>query len=214
MLLFGHNRHHRDRLWPGGAARVLEEAGSRVTSAAELPALIGAPPLVWDRLLRRGTVTPFPDGHYDEVPVAQAALMTARRVAVLPRECVTLHRRHTLHPSGSPGAGHFDLFEQYARSFGLLERTPAASVLRPHLFTRMIRHFLFVFDLAGCVDRTQRPQFFQRASEYYRSYLPGGYQRPDGREGLKFSLLAGGAYAAFEVAKLSHIARGAVTGRR
>ena len=39
-------------------------------------------------------------------------------------------------------------------------------------------------------------------------------RRPDGREGVKFSLLASGAYAAFEVAKLSHIARGALTGRR
>ncbi|GJF27744.1 hypothetical protein KNE206_04440 [Kitasatospora sp. NE20-6] len=214
VLLFGHERLHRDRLWPGAGTAVLAEAGPQVGPAADRPALIGTPPLIWDRLLRRGTVPPFPDGHYDEIPVAHGTLVAADRIAVLPRSCVTIRRRHTLHPAGSPGASQFDLFDQYARSFDLLGAAPAADVLRPHLFTRMIRHLLFVFDLAGCVDRAERPQFFQRASEHYRSHLPEGYRRPDGREGVKFSLLASGAYAAFEVAKLTHIARGAVTGRR
>ncbi|MFD0531120.1 glycosyltransferase family 2 protein [Kitasatospora arboriphila] len=214
VLQFGHNRFYRDKVWPGGAERVLAEAGPEVTTAAERPALLGTPPLVWDRLLRRGTVPAFPDGHYDEIPVAHAAMLAARRVAVLPRECVTIRRRHTLNPVGSPGASQFDLFEQYARSFELLASSPDAAALWPELFTRMVRHYLFVFDLGGCVDRSERPQFFQRASEHYRGYQPEGYRRPDGREGVKFSLLSSGAYAAFEVAKLSHIARGAVTGRR
>ncbi|MFD9127704.1 glycosyltransferase family 2 protein [Kitasatospora sp. NPDC059571] len=214
VLLFGHTRDHQGRSWPGGAAELLAAAGPEVTCAAERPELIGAPPLVWDRLLRRGTVPEFPDGHYDEIPVVHATTLAARRIAVLPRECVTIRRRHTLHPAGSPGASHFDLFEQYGRSFEALEAAPGGEALRPHLFTRMIRHFLFVFDLAGCVDRSERPQFFHRAAEHYRGYLPAGYRRPEGREGVKFSLLASGAYPAFEVAKLSHIARGAVSGRR
>ncbi|GAA5018848.1 glycosyltransferase family 2 protein [Kitasatospora paranensis] len=214
VLHFGHLREHGDRLWPGGADDVLAAAGPAVTTPAERPELIGTPPLVWDRLLRRGTVPAFPDGHYDEIPVVHATTLAARRIAVLPRPCVTIRRRHTLHPTGSPGASHFDLFEQYGRSFEALNAAPDAEALRPHLFTRMIRHFLFVFDLAGCVDRAQRPQFFHRAAEHYRGHLPAGYRRPDGREGVKFSLLASGAYAAFEVAKLSHIARGAVSGRR
>ncbi|MEV6208868.1 glycosyltransferase family 2 protein [Kitasatospora sp. NPDC051914] len=214
VLLFGHNRLNREKLWPGGAEQELAAAGPEVTAAADRPELFGTPPLIWDRLLRRGTVPPFPDGHYDEIPVVHATLLAARRVAVLPRECVTIRRRHTLHPVGSPGASHFDLFDQYARSFELLAGSPAAEALQAQLFTRMVRHYLFVFDLAGCVDRAERPQFFQRASEHYRGLLPDGYRKPDGREGVKFSLLSSGAYAAFEVAKLSHIARGAVTGRR
>ncbi|WP_354643662.1 glycosyltransferase family 2 protein [Kitasatospora camelliae] len=213
VLLFGHAREYNDRVWPGGAAELLAAAGPAVFAPLDRPELLGAPPLAWDRLLRRGLAPAFPDGHYEEVPAVHAAMLAAHRVAVLDRECVTIRRRHTLHPTGSPGASHFDVFDQYEQSFGMLDQRTELETVRPHLFTRMIRHYLFVFDLAGCVPRAERPQFFHRAAEHYRRFVPDGYRRPDGREGIKFSLLASGAYAAFEVAKLSHIARGAV-GRR
>ncbi|MEU9133224.1 glycosyltransferase family A protein [Kitasatospora sp. NPDC048540] len=214
LLLFGHDREYRGRRWPGGAAELLAAAGPGVFGPLDHPELLSAPPLVWDRLLRRGTVPVFPDGHYEEVPAVHEALLGAGRIAVLDRECVTIRRRHTLHPAGSPGSSHFDVFDQYEQSFGLLDGRPGHEEVRPHLFTRMVRHYLFVFDLAGCVPRAERPQFFHRAAEHYRRFLPEGYRRPDGREGVKFSLLSSGAYAAFEVAKLSHLARGAVGGRR
>lgn len=213
MLLFGHGREHSGRTWPGGAAELLAAAGPAVFAPVDRPELFSAPPLVWDRLLRRDTAPSFPDGHYEEVPVVHRALLSAERVAVLDQECVRIRRRHTLHPTGSPGCSHFDIFGQYEQSFEDLAERPELEAVRPFLFTRMIRHYLFVFDLAGCVPRAERPQFFHRAAEHYRAYLPDGYRRPDGREGFKFSLLSSGAYAAFEVAKLSHIARGAV-GRR
>ncbi|GAA2749656.1 glycosyltransferase family A protein [Kitasatospora cinereorecta] len=213
VLLFGHNREHGGRVWPGGAEGLLAEAGPEVFAALDRPELLGAPPLAWDRLLRRDVVPAFPDGHYEEVPAVHEAMLQAGRVAVLARECVTIRRRHTLHPTGSPGSSHFDVFEQYEQSFELLEERAGAEVARPHLFTRMIRHYLFVFDLAGCVPRAERPHFFHRAAEHYRRFVPDGYRKPEGREGIKFSLLASGAYAAFEVAKLSHIARGAVARR-
>ncbi|MET9614868.1 glycosyltransferase family 2 protein [Kitasatospora indigofera] len=217
VLLFGHTRRHGGRDWPGGAQQQLGAAGGAVLGPEARPELFGAPPHSWDRLHNRARwsdlALAFPDGRYEEVPVVQQALMDARRIAVLPRECVQLRRRHTLHPTGSPGSSHFDLFGQYERSFELLDARPALEAARPHLFDRMIRHYLFVFDLAGCVTRSERPQFFQRAAEHHRRFLPTGHRRPAGREGLKFSLLAGGSYPAFEVAKLSHIARGAVTAR-
>ncbi|MFB9364891.1 glycosyltransferase family 2 protein [Kitasatospora sp. NPDC001664] len=221
VLLFGHTREHGGRVWPGGSAGLLAElaaagaaTGREVFSPLDHPELLGAPPLAWDRLLRRGLVPPFPDGAYEEVPVVHRAMLTARRVAVLDRECVRIRRRQTVHPTGSPGSSHFDLFEQYQHGFELLDDQPELEPFRAHLFTRMVRHLLFVFDLAGCVDRAERPQFFQRAAEAYRRYLPEGYRRPGGREGVKFSLLANGAYPAFEVAKLGQIARTAVSGRR
>ncbi|MGE7436030.1 glycosyltransferase family 2 protein [Kitasatospora sp. NPDC001175] len=211
VLLFGHSREYRERVWPGGAAKTLASLGSEVFAPQDRPQVFGAPPLIWDRLLRREAGLPgFPDGHYDEIPVVHQSLLTAKRVAVLEQDCVRIRRRHTLHPTGSPGSSHFDIFDQYGRSFELLDEHQELAVARPFLFTRMIRNFLFVFDLAGCVPRAERPQFFHRANEYYRSYLPENYHRPEGREGIKFSLLASGAYAAFEVAKLSQIARNAV----
>lgn len=219
VLLFGHTRRHAGQDWPGGAEALLAgaaAAGPEVFGPLEHPELLGAPPLVWDRLLRRDLwydqALSFPDGRYEEVPVVHRAMLRAERIAVLPRPCVQLRRRETVHPTGSPGSSHFDVFEQYERSFALLEERPELDAVRDPLFTRMIRHYLFVFDLAGCVPRAERPQFFHRAAEHHRRFLPPGHRRPGGREGVKFSLLAGGAYPAFEVAKLSHIARTAVTG--
>ncbi|MFG2908777.1 glycosyltransferase family 2 protein [Kitasatospora sp. NPDC048286] len=218
VLLFGHSRRHQDRDWPGGAEALLAEAGPEPFAPFDRPELFGAPPLIWDRLLRRGHWAElglaFPPGRYEEVPVAHAALLGARSAAVLARECVQLRRRETVHPAGGPGSSVFDLFEQYERSFALLEDQPHLYAVRDALFVRMIRHYLFVFDLAGCVPRTERPQFFHRAAEHHRRFQPPGHRRPGGREGIKFSLLAGGAYPAFEVAKLSHIARGTLTGRK
>ncbi|MET8622624.1 glycosyltransferase family 2 protein [Kitasatospora sp. NPDC004669] len=218
VLLFGHTRHHNGRDWPGGAEALLAETGPEVFAPFDQPALFGTPPLIWDRLIRRGhwedLELAFPDGRYEEVPVVHAALLDARKAAVLPRECVQLRRRETVHPAGGPGSSVFDLFEQYERSFALLEEQPHLYAVRDALFVRMIRHYLFVFDLAGCVSRAERPQFFHRAAEHHRRFQPPGHRKPGGREGIKFSLLAGGAYPAFEVAKLSHIARGTITGRK
>ncbi|MGW2254632.1 glycosyltransferase family 2 protein [Kitasatospora sp. NPDC001660] len=216
VLQFGHTRLHNDREWAGGAEQLLAAAGAEVAGPFDRPELLGAPPLIWDRLVRRGhweeLGLAFPDGRYEEIPVVYEAMLAAQRVAVLPRECVQLRRRETVHPTGSPGSSVFDLFEQYERSFTLLEDQPHLYAVRDAVFVRMIRHYLFVFDLAGCVTRAERPQFFHRAAEHHRRFQPPGHKRPGGREGVKFSLLAGGAYPAFEVAKLSHIARGTITG--
>ncbi|MDH6117525.1 hypothetical protein ABH930_003114 [Kitasatospora sp. GAS204A] len=217
LVLFGHTRLHAGRIWPGAAADLLAGIGDSVFALSEHPELFGAPAHVWDRLISRrvwqGAGLAFPEGQYEEVPVAHQALLAAERIAVLPQELVQLRRRHTVHPAGSPGSSTFDLFDQYERSFEALEAVEGSESLRPYLFTRMVRHYLFVFDLAGCVSRAARPRFFHRAAEHYQRYQPEGYRRPGGREGLKFSLLAGGVYSAFEVAKLSQIARTAVAGR-
>ncbi|MGF1429081.1 glycosyltransferase family 2 protein [Kitasatospora sp. LaBMicrA B282] len=221
VLLFGHTRLHAGRIWPGAAAGLLagvaEAAGPVGFAPTEHPRLFEAPAQVWDRLIgtrlwQRAELA-FPEGEYEEVPVAHRALLAAGRVAVLPQELVQIRRRHTVHPAGSPGSSTFDLFEQYERSFEALAAHPEAEAVQPYLFTRMVRHYLFVFDLAGCVSRAERPNFFHRAAEHYQRFQPPGFRRPGGREGFKFSLLAGGAYSAFEVAKLSQIARTAVTGR-
>ncbi|WP_035854535.1 glycosyltransferase family 2 protein, partial [Kitasatospora azatica] len=217
LLLFGHTRLHAGRVWAGAAEALLAQAGSAVFGPSEHPELFGAPALAWDRLISRrlwsSAELAFPDGRYEEVPLVHQALLAARRIAVLNQELVQLRRRQTVHPAGSPGDSEFDLFDQYERSFELLAAMGGPEAARPFLFGRMIRHYLFVLDLAGCVSRAERPQFFHRAAEHYRRRLPEGFRRPAGREGVKFSLLAGGAYSAFEVAKLTQIARTAVTGR-
>ncbi|MFE0458729.1 glycosyltransferase family 2 protein [Kitasatospora sp. NPDC058965] len=217
LLFFGHTRLHAGRVWPGAAQGVLARTGPGAVRAVDQPELFGVPAFVWDKLISRRLWTraglAFPDGRYEEVPTVHEALLRAERVAVLERELVQLRRRQTVHPASSPGAREFDLFDQYRRSFELLDAAQAPAAVREQLFERMVRHYLFVLDLAGCVSRAERPQFFHRAAEHYQQFVPAGFRRPGGRAGVKFSLLAGGVYSAFEVAKLTQIARTAVTNR-
>ncbi|WP_441245131.1 glycosyltransferase family 2 protein [Kitasatospora sp. McL0602] len=215
ILLFGHTRLHRGRSWPGAAAGLLAQQGSQPFAAADQPELFGAPAHAWDRLFRRDLWTrqalTFPDGLHEEIAVVHRAMLAAERITVLKWECVQLHRRHTQHPAGSPGGTHFDVFDQYEESFGLLKERSELDAAAPFLFTRMIRHHLFLLNLSGCLSRTERPQFFQRASEHYRRFLPDRYERPDGREGVKFQLVASGTYNAFGAAKLPNLARSVVS---
>ncbi|MGC0318306.1 glycosyltransferase family A protein [Kitasatospora acidiphila] len=219
VVLFGHTRLHRERVWPGAAQAVLGGLGAAAFTPVERPEVFGVPAQAWDRLISRelwmDAQLAFPDGRYEEISVVHQALLRARRAVALADELVQLRRRQTVHPTASPGASEFDLFDQYERSFELLNglSLTAADLVRPFLFRRMVQHYLFVLDLAGCVSRAERPQFFHRAAEHYRRLLPEGFRRPGGREGVKFSLLAGGSYSAFEVAKLTQIARTAVVGR-
>jgi CDP-glycerol glycerophosphotransferase len=214
LLLLGHTRLHKGRAWPGAAADLLAGLDSRPFDPADRPELLGAPAYVWDRLIRRdfwgAHALSFPDGLHEEVPVVHRALLAADRVAALKWDCVQIRRRHTQHPAGSPGATQFDVFDRYEESFGLLgeHARPDAA---PFLFTRMVRHHLFLLGLSGCLARSERPTFFRRASAHYQRFVPEGYERPQGREGVKFQLVANGVYGAFQSARIPQLARGVLS---
>ncbi|MEZ0090470.1 glycosyltransferase family 2 protein [Streptacidiphilus sp. EB129] len=216
LLLFGHTRLHRGRTWPGASAGLLAQHGRASFAPVAQPELFGAPAYAWDRLFRRDLWTrqalAFPDGLHEEVAVVYRAMLAADRIATLKWDCVQIRRRHTQHPAGSPGGTHLDVFDRYEESFGLLTERHDLDAAVPFLFTRTIRHYLFILNLSGCLSSAERPQFFRRASEHYRRFLPGNYERPEGREGVKFQLVASGTYSAFEATKLTTLARG-VLGR-
>lgn len=215
VLLFGHTRLHRGRSWPGAAAGLLARQGREPFASIDQPELFGAPAYSWDRLIRRDLwirqELAFPDGLHEEVTVVHRAMLAADRVAVLKWNCVQIRRRHTQHPAGSPDGTHFDVFGRYEESFDLLEERDALDVVAPFLFTRMIRHYLFLLNLEGCLSRSERPQFFERASEHYRRFLPDGYEHPESREGVKFQLVASGRYSALKAASLPQRARSFVS---
>jgi CDP-glycerol glycerophosphotransferase len=210
LLLFGHTRLHRGQSWPGAAAGLLAGDDGRPFTLAQRPDLLAAPAYSWDRLIRRGLWTreslAFPDGLHEEVTAMHHALFTASRIAVLKWECVQIRRRHTQHPAGSPDGTPFDVFARYEDSFELLGRS-GQSAAAPHLFTRMVRHYLFLLGLSGHLSTRERPRFFDRAGEHYQRFLPEGYERPPGREGVKFQLLSNGGYSAFQAARLPAMAR-------
>lgn len=214
ILLCDHNRLHRSKSWPGAATEVLARQGRDPFVVTDRPELFGAAAHSWDRLFRRGFWTEqelsFPDGLHEEVAVVYGAMLAARTAAVLKWDCVQIRRRHTQHPAGSPDGSHFDVFARYEETFGLLSDDIRASV-SPFLFTRMIRHYLFLLALADCVPTAERASFFQRASEHYQRFVPTGYERPKGREGVRFQLVANGVYSAFQGAKLPTLVRGVLT---
>ncbi|WP_158702369.1 glycosyltransferase [Kitasatospora sp. MMS16-BH015] len=206
VLLFGHTRLHQGKSWPGAAADLLARQRSQPFAPVQQPELFGAPAYSWDRLFRRAYWTAqrlaFPDGLHEEVATVHRAMLGAEQIAVLKWDCVQLRRRLTQHPAGSPEGSQFDVFDRYEESFGLLAEHVQLDGVKPYLFTRMVRQYLFLLNLSGAVPRGDRSRFFQRASEHYGRYLPEGYERPEGREGVKFQLVGGGKYAAFEAAKL------------
>jgi CDP-glycerol glycerophosphotransferase len=210
VLLFGHTRLHRGRSWPGGSTELLAKQGAKPFAPAERPELFGAPAYLWDRLIRRDlwvrSGASFPDGLHEEIAVQHRLMLAASTAAVLRWDCAQLRRRHTAHPAGGPGGSHFDVFDRYEESFALLEsygRQDAASFL----FTRMIRQYLFLLALSDCLSRSERPDFFARAAAHYQRYVPEGYERPAGKEGVKFQLMANGGYAAFQTARMPAVAR-------
>ncbi|MDT0468995.1 glycosyltransferase family 2 protein [Streptomyces gibsoniae] len=218
ILLFDHTRLHRGRSWPGAAKGLLAQQVRQPFTPIDQPELFGAPAYAWDRLIRRELwirqALAFPDGLYEEIPVVHRAMLGADRIAVLKWECVQIRRRHTQHPAGSPGGTHFDVFDRYEESFSLLKDRSDLDAVAPFLFTRMVRHYLFLLNLSGCLSRPQRPRFFQCASEHYRRFVPDRYEHPDGREGIKFQLVASGTYGAFEAAKVPNLARSIVARMR
>ncbi|WP_161789775.1 glycosyltransferase family 2 protein [Streptacidiphilus neutrinimicus] len=210
VLLFGHTRLHRGRSWPGGAAELLAGQGAGTFAPADQPQLFGAPAYMWDRLVRRDlwvrVGASFPDGLHEEISVQHRLMLAASTAAVLKWDCAQLRRRHTAHPAGGPDGTHFDVFDRYEESFGLLEAQGRTDVV-PHLFTRMVRQYLFLLALSDCLPRSRRQDFFQRAAAHYQRYVPDGYERPAGKEGVKFQLLGNGGYAAFQTARMPAVAR-------
>jgi CDP-glycerol glycerophosphotransferase len=210
VLLFGHTRLHRGRSWPGGSADLLAQQGAEPFAPADRPQLFGAPAYLWDRLIRRElwirSGASFPDGLHEEIAVQHRLMLAADTAAVLRWDCAQLRRRHTAHPAGGPNGSHFDVFDRYEESFGLLE-THGRQDVAPHLFTRMVRQYLFLLALSDCLSRAERPDFFARAAAHYQRFVPEGFERPAGKEGVKFQLMANGGYAAFQTARVPAVAR-------
>jgi hypothetical protein len=138
----------------------------------------------------------FPEGFYEDVPWLYPVLLGAARIAVLDRVCIHYRQRRT-------GAGsilqtvsrrHFDVFEQYRRTFDFLELLPEAEqrLWQPVLFGRMARHYLAILEHPARLPAEARAEFFRRASADYRRRSPRGYRPPGGPAGLKERLLARG----------------------
>ena len=160
--------------------------------------------VVWNKVIRRDLLDKvgftFASGWYEDVPFTYEHLVAAERIAVLNRVCVNYRQRRQGAATRTLGDGHFAIFANWERVWATLDFSrPEVAALRPHLFARMVWHFLIVLGNRDRLSGKHRRAFFARASENYQRYLPAeGYPMPGGVEGRKHRLVARGRYLLFE----------------
>ncbi|MFH8409992.1 CDP-glycerol glycerophosphotransferase family protein [Streptomyces sp. NPDC018019] len=197
VLLWDHERTdvwERRRPSPDGV--LLETAGDPVFDAAGRPAVLGVAPAAWNRAVRRdhwtGRSLAFADGPYEDIPYAYESLLTARRVAVLDRVCVTWRERRKGSVATTPGRHHLVAVERYEELFARLDellpgeeggqeetgggRLPLLTVLH----ARMTERLLAILDDPDRVLPGDRAAFFRAASRCIRRHRPAGAPLPAG----------------------------------
>ena len=194
------------RTAPSPGAELLRGAAGPVT-LAERPELITRTMTLWSKVFRRsllaGLGMAIPAGIHEDVPVSCAALLSARRITLLPQPCY-LYRQRGSSFLATPGMEHFAIFGSYARVFALLQepwpaqRPPLTPAVRAAVFGRAMEHYTTVLS-SGLVPRPARRDYFRRMAADYRRHRPPGYQPPGGLRGLKIRLAGRGAYRAYRV---------------
>ncbi|AWN27531.1 bifunctional glycosyltransferase/CDP-glycerol:glycerophosphate glycerophosphotransferase [Streptomyces sp. NEAU-S7GS2] len=209
ILIFDYARTY----WDGSTRRnalsaLLDESGAPSFPLAERPRLLDLLQIVWNKAYRRDFVEEhgfaFPEGYYEDAPWTFCTLITAQRIAVLDRVCLHYRqRRQGGNILRTTSRKHFDVFDQYARVFDYLDAHPELSRWRPHMFRKMVDHYLTVLDKPGRLPQHAQAEFFHRAARDYRLRLPAGFVRPSGVAGGKYALLARDAYPALAGLKVA-----------
>ncbi|MEU5241848.1 bifunctional glycosyltransferase family 2 protein/CDP-glycerol:glycerophosphate glycerophosphotransferase [Streptomyces lydicus] len=209
ILIFDYARTY----WDGSARRnalaeLLDESGAPSFTLAERPEILDLLQIVWNKAYRRDFIEEhgfaFPVGYYEDAPWTFCTLITAGSIAVLDRVCLHYRqRRQGGNILRTTSRKHFDVFDQYERVFDYLDAHPELSRWRPHMFRKMIDHYLTVLDKPGRLPANAQAEFFHRAARDYRTRIPAGFVRPTGMAGGKYALLAKDAYPALAGLKVA-----------
>ncbi|UQA95136.1 bifunctional glycosyltransferase/CDP-glycerol:glycerophosphate glycerophosphotransferase [Streptomyces halobius] len=209
ILIFDYARTY----WDGSVRRnrlsgLLDESGEPVFPLADRPQLLDLLQIVCNKAYRRDFIEKhgfaFPSGYYEDAPWTFCALITAQRIALLDRVCLHYRqRRQGGNILRTTSRKHFDVFGQYARVFDYLDAHPELSRWRPHMFGKMIDHYLTILDKPGRLPQNAKAEFFHRAARDYRERVPAGFVRPTGVTGGKYTMLAKDAYPALAGLKIA-----------
>ncbi|GGK98397.1 bifunctional glycosyltransferase/CDP-glycerol:glycerophosphate glycerophosphotransferase [Mangrovihabitans endophyticus] len=210
VLVVGFDRVHWDgRVVAGSAATVLPGAPETFT-AQEWPRIVNVLHVAWNKIVRRDLLTKlgfrFEQGWYEDVSFTYPVLVAASRISGLPRTCVHYRQRRSGAITRTIDDRHFEIFDHWAHAFALIdEYSPdRAEALRPPLFRRMIWHYLMVLRNANRVPYRSRRRFFARMHDAYRQFAPpGGYDEPDGGQGVRHRLVGRGSYRRYRAFDLS-----------
>jgi CDP-glycerol glycerophosphotransferase len=201
------------RTEPSPARDLLGRVPSVGCTLAELPRLIDLTMTSWSKLLRREFLArlgvPFASGIHEDVVVTCAALLEAQSIAALNQVCYRYRRDRPGSFMATTGTDHLAIFASYERVFALLAARRAAgaevsAAAQAAIFERAIWHYATVlhatgFSREGLVPRRERRRFFARMQADFAAYRPPGYRPPTGPRGLKFRLIARGAYRTYSL---------------
>jgi CDP-glycerol glycerophosphotransferase len=101
-----------------------------LTTLADSPVLLNVTMTMWNKVFRRdflsGIGVPYGPGIYEDVPVALAAMLMARRIGVLDRVCYRYRRSRAGSSMAAINNRHFDIFKSYETVFDFLSGPVAA----------------------------------------------------------------------------------------
>lgn len=203
LLLIGYLILHRSGRTERSPGAALLADGEGLVTLAQRPQLLNRTMTLWSKVFRRSFLTglgiAMPPGIHEDVPVSCAALLTARRIGLLARDCY-LYRQRGRSFLATASRAHFSIFDSYARVFALLaeepwpqERPPLTPAVRAAVFGRAMEHYTTVLS-SGLVPRAARREYFRRMAQDFRRYRPPGYHPPPGLRGLKIRLVERDAY--------------------
>jgi CDP-glycerol glycerophosphotransferase len=200
MLIMGWDRVH----WDGKVVtRSVNQALAKAPETFTLeswPKILNILHVAWNKVVRRDLLVKlgfqFEEGWYEDVSFTYPVLAAAERVSTLPITGVHYRQRRTGAITRTVGDRHFQMFDHWDHALALVdEYSDRADKLRPHLFRRMIWHYLMVLRNRERVPRRSRRRFFRRIHEQYERYRPpGGYPVPGGSMGVLHRAVARGSY--------------------
>ncbi|MGW1891744.1 CDP-glycerol glycerophosphotransferase family protein [Streptomyces sp. NPDC002004] len=186
---------------PSEDSAVLARAGHADVALDAVPDLLTTAPLLGTKVLRAAYWHAHADGAFsgdDELPLAYAALLCARRVACLDR--VALDDRR-LRPASLPPPApedHYALIGQFEAVQRLMARLSTPAGPRAALYEVMVQEALRVIARGELPEPVAR-EFFHRASAVARTWRPPGHRGPGGLEGVRRTLLDDDAFARYRV---------------
>ncbi|MET8201919.1 glycosyltransferase family 2 protein [Micromonospora taraxaci] len=209
VLMLDHLRVHEDGRREVDASSHLLRGIPGVTRLDDQPQLLRVQHTAWNKVVRREFLDQlelrFFPGWYEDIPFSHPLLIGAEKISVLDRVCYLYRQgRHGAITSTRSGR-HFDAFAQYERLLDWVARKHPDERLQAELFQLMINHYLVVVGNDGRLHPHLRRDFFHRAAEHYRRYLPtGGYPLPPGVTGLKHRLVGRGDWLAYSALRQAH----------
>jgi CDP-glycerol glycerophosphotransferase (TagB/SpsB family)/glycosyltransferase involved in cell wall biosynthesis len=180
LLIFDYAR----TTWDGRTIRNTRSAvltnSAPVTSLRENPELLTLLQVAWNKAYRRDFVErwglEFPPGYYEDTPWTYPVLFAAERIAVLDRVCVHYRQRRAGSILHSRSRKHFDIIDQYDRTFAFIDAHPQFDEWRPGLYDLMRNHYRTVEFSPDRLPDSAVGEFRKRSAESLSAHRPEGHR--------------------------------------